>query len=103
VELVALLPLLLAIALVVFCGLAAGRARELAGHGAQAGAVALLQDRDPAEAAREALPGHTRRESHIEVRGTRVVVTVRPRLPVPALARRLASTQTADAGPGSQS
>jgi uncharacterized protein (UPF0333 family) len=57
VELAALLPLVLLVALVVAQLLAAGRCRELAGQAAAAGAAAVLQDEDPAVAARRALPG----------------------------------------------
>ncbi len=43
VELVAMLPLMAGIAVLVLQLLAAGAARELAGHAAEAGAVAMLQ------------------------------------------------------------
>lgn len=43
VELVALLPLVVAVALALLQALAAGRASELAGHAAHAGAVAIAQ------------------------------------------------------------
>ena len=57
VEVVGLLPLLLAAGLAVFCVLSAGRAEEAAGNAAEAGAVALLQGREPRAAARAALAG----------------------------------------------
>ena len=53
VEIVALLPLLALVALTVLQLLAAGAASELADHAAEAGAVALLQQRDPAQAVRD--------------------------------------------------
>jgi hypothetical protein len=99
VEAVALIPLLVALALIVFCALAVGRARELAGHAAGAGAVALLQDADPERAAREAIPGHTTSEARVVVRDRTVTVSIRPRLPLPMLARRLTVSERADAGP----
>lgn len=99
VELVGLLPLVIGVGFAVFCLLAAGRAGELAAHAAGAGAVALLQDADPATAARAAIPGHTAREARVVVRGRVVTVTVRPRLPLRGLTSALAATRSADAGP----
>lgn len=98
-ELVALLPALMAVAVAVFCVLAAERARELTGHAAEAGAVAMLQERDAAQAAREAIPGHAAHEARILVRGRTVTVTVRPRLPLHRLAGWLSASERADAGP----
>src|SRR5262249_62134556 len=60
VELVAILPLGLLVALTIAQLLAAGSARELAGNAAEAGAAALLQGSDPGKAARDALPGWSR-------------------------------------------
>lgn len=99
VELVALLPLLLLVALVVAQLLAAGRCRELAGHAAAAGAIALLQDEDPAAAARRALPGWSRGRVDVRVRGRVVRVTLRPPGLVPGLAPALGTRVQADAGP----
>lgn len=99
VELVALLPLLILIGLVVFAVLAAGRARELAAHAAQAGAVAMLQDGDPEQAARDAIPGHAVRDARVVVRDRSVTVIVRPRLPLPPLSERLTVSERAHAGP----
>jgi hypothetical protein len=98
VELVLLLPLLLAAALAAAALLAAHSAGEQAGQAAEAGAVALLQNRDPAAAARAALPAGTRHRAAIAVHGRRVTVTLRPRLPVAALERSLTARATADAG-----
>lgn len=99
VELVALLPLVLAVVLAVAALLAAHAAGEQAGQAAQAGAMALLQGRDPHEAARAALPHGVRPEARIEVDGRRVSVRVRPRLPVAALEPALSAQVAADAGP----
>lgn len=99
IELVALLPLLAAVAVGVLQLLAAGAAEEVADGAAEAGAVALLQDRDPRDAVRESLPGWSRDRSEVSVQGRRIRVEVRPRGPVSALSRRLIATATADAGP----
>jgi len=94
-----MLPLVAALSLGLLQLLAAGAAWQAADGAAEAGAVALLQDADPRAAAREALPGWARRSASIVVDGRRVRVRVRPRGPVPALARRLASQGAAHAGP----
>jgi hypothetical protein len=99
VELVAFLPLLLAVALAAAALLAAHAAGEQAGQAAQAGAIALLQDRDPREAARRALPDGAHARATIEVEGRRVTVTVRPSLPIEALAETMTARATAHAGP----
>jgi hypothetical protein len=95
VELAALLPLVAVIALAAYATLAGRAAAEQAGVAAEAGAIALLQDRDPAGAARAALPGGAR--STVRVDGRRVTVAVRPR--VPLVARLLRARATAHAGP----
>lgn len=98
-ELLALAPLLLVAALVAAQVLAAGVCRELAGHAAEAGAVAILQDADPAAAARAALPGWSRRGLAVVVRGRRVEVRLTPPRFVPGAAGRLGARSAADAGP----
>ena len=100
VELVALLPLVVAVALAVLQALAAGIAPELAGHAAQSGAVAIAEGRDGAAAARAALPGWARDRVAVDVHGTHVRVRVTPPSLVPGLGSRLVATATADAGPG---
>ena len=97
VELAALLPLVAVVALAAYAMLAGLSAGEQAGVAAEAGAIALLQDRDAAAAARAALPGSVRRRAVVQVRGRRVTVAVRPR--VPLVARLLRSRVSADAGP----
>ncbi len=99
VEVVALLPWIAALALGILQALSAGVAAELADHAAQSGAVALLQGREGAAAARAAVPGWSRAEVRVEVRGSRVRVRITPPSLVPGLGERLASTATADAGP----
>jgi hypothetical protein len=100
VELVALAPLLLAIVLAAAQLLAAGAARELADHAAEAGAIALLQGVDPVSAARAAVPGWSHGRLDVRIDGRRVRVRLRPRAALPALAAMLEATGTADAGPG---
>lgn len=99
VELVALAPLIAAVVLAAAQLLAAGAARELADHAAEAGAVALLQGGDPRDAAHEAAPGWSRGRLEVRVRARRVRVRVRPRTFLPGLARMLEATGDADAGP----
>jgi hypothetical protein len=98
VEMVALLPLLLAAGLGVFSLLGAGAAAEAAGGAAEAGAIALIQERDAEAAARAALRGWPRRDTRIRVEGRRVTVRVTPAGPLPPLDDRLATTVTAAAG-----
>src|SRR5581483_9984706 len=86
VELVAMLPLLLAVVLAVVQLLLAGAASEYAGHAAEAGAVALLEGADPVAAAREAIPGWSRSRVDVVVRGGVVRVAVEPAALVPPLA-----------------
>jgi type II secretory pathway pseudopilin PulG len=99
VELIALLPLLLIVALAAAALLAAHTAGEQAGQAAEAGAVALLQGHDARAAARRALPTATRRRAEIHVDDRRVTVRVRPSVPLAALARPLTAEAVADAGP----
>jgi hypothetical protein len=95
VELAALLPLVLVIALAGYALLSSLAAGEQSGVAAEAGAIALLQDRDPAAAARSALPPKT--HAAVRVSGRAVTVTVHPR--VPLVARLLRTRVTAHAGP----
>jgi hypothetical protein len=99
VELLGILPLALLIALAIAQLLAAGSARELAGNAAEAGAAALLQGADPAEAARKALPGWSRDRATVHVSGHRVEIHLRPRTVIPLLANHLEARASADAGP----
>ena len=84
-------------ALAAYAMLGRASAGEQAGVAAEAGAIAVLQDRDAAAAARAALPHAVRRGGCVRVRGRRVTVAVRPR--VPLVARLLRSRVSADAGP----
>jgi hypothetical protein len=98
VEVVALLPVLTAAGLSMLQLLAAGAAAEYAGHAAEAGAVAIIQGRDPEQAARAALPSWSARRLEVSVRGSRVRVRVEPPAPVAGLRDLLAATAEADAG-----
>jgi ABC-type transport system involved in cytochrome bd biosynthesis fused ATPase/permease subunit len=99
VELVALAPLIVVVVLAAAQLLAAGAARELADHAAEAGAIALLQEADPEVAAREATPGWSRGRLLVHVEQRRVRVRLRPRSFVPGLAGLLETTGEAHAGP----
>lgn len=99
-ELVAMVPLLVAVALVAGQVLAVAAARELAGHAAEAAAIALLREQDVAEAAAAALPAWSETRMVVRVRGRRVAVRLRPAELIPGTARLLEATATADAGPG---
>jgi hypothetical protein len=95
VEVIGLLPLVLAVGLAVFSLLSAGRAEEAAGGAAEAGAVAMLQGREPQAAARAALAGWPAERAQVRVAGRRVIVRVTPSGPFGA---RLRASATADAG-----
>lgn len=99
VELVGMLPLALLVALATGQLLAAGAARELAGNAAEAGAVAMIQGLEPADAAREALPGWSKDRADVHVTGRRVRVRLRPVAVIPGVGDRLDATVVADAGP----
>jgi hypothetical protein len=98
VELVGALPLVVLVAVAAGQLLAAGAAREAAAGAAEAGAVALLQGRDPRGAADAALPGWSKGRDAIEVSGRRVRVRVRPRVVLPGLAGVVGADESADAG-----
>jgi hypothetical protein len=69
VELVALLPLVVLVALALWQGVVAGQAMWLAGTAARAAARAQAIGEDPQDAAREAVPGHLRRGVRVADRG----------------------------------
>ena len=99
VELVALLPLTLIAGVAIMAVLAARAAAGDAAAAAQAGAMALIQDADPREAARDALSGDARRRAKIDLRGRNVIVTVRPPSALPFLGDAVAAKASAHAGP----
>jgi hypothetical protein len=97
VELVAVLPLVVAVALAGASIVAARAAQERADDAARAGAMALLQGGAPTGAARELLAGADR--DGVAVSGRRVTVVVTPRLPLDLALGPLRARATADAGP----
>jgi hypothetical protein len=99
IELVALLPLCVAVLLAVAQLLAAGAAREAAGAAAQAGALARLQGGDPTAAARAAAPGWAKDRLRVRLEGRRVTVRIVPRALLPGTAGLLVAQGRADAGP----
>jgi hypothetical protein len=98
VELVGLLPVVVGAGLAMLQLLAAGAAAEYAGHAAEAGAVAIVQGRDPEQAARAALPSWSARRVDVTVRGSRVQVRVEPPAPAARVRDLLAASAEADAG-----
>lgn len=96
VELVALLPVVCAVALAVAVAVVALSARDVAAEAASAGALALVQERDPRAAAHDVLG---KRRARVVVRGGRVSVVVRPRFPLGSLEAVLVARAAADAGP----
>lgn len=99
VELVAMLPMVATAAIATGQLLAAGAAREVAGHTAQAAAMAQLQGGDPRSAAKAAAPAWARDRMRIELKGRRAFVTVPPLTVVPGIAGHLTATAGADPGP----
>jgi hypothetical protein len=99
VELLALVPLVMAAALAAATILAHFAAEEHAGEAAHAGAMALLVGEDAAAAARAALPAGSRDAARIERAGHRITVTLPPPAPLRAVLPRLTASATADAGP----
>jgi hypothetical protein len=99
VEVVGLLPLLAIAGLATLQLLAAGAAREYAGHAAEAAALAIAEGRDPAAAARDAIPGWSARRLTVRAAGRRVHVRLRPPAIVHAVGDLLAADADADAGP----
>lgn len=86
IELLAGLPLLLAAALVAGQLLLVDYALTLADGSAEAGAIAAATGGDPAEAARDALPGWARDGAEIHFHDGRVRVDLEPPAPVAAVA-----------------
>jgi len=97
-EVVGLLPLLLIVVLAVGQALAYGSAQESADAAAHAGALAIAQDRDPAAAARAAVPDVGRAALQLKVHAEVVDAAVQPTAIVPGLARLLTAHAHADAG-----
>jgi hypothetical protein len=86
IELLGLLPVLLAVALAAAQLLAVGYSSVLAGNAAEAAALALAGGGDPHAGARAALPGWSRTHARVSVSGGEIRVRLRP----PVLLRSLA-------------
>ena len=95
VELLGVLPLLIALALAVLQLLAVGYAGVLAGSAAEAGALALAAGGEPRAGVREALPGWSRSSSRVAVAGGEVRVRLRPPSLLKVLSERLEVSATA--------
>jgi len=93
VELLALVPLVLAVGLAAAQLLAVGYSSVLAGNAAEAGALALAGGGDPRAAVHRALPGWSR--ARVSVNGGAVKVELRPPTLVRALTRELEVTAEA--------
>ena len=78
VELLGVLPAVLALGLVLFQVLAVGYSAVLAGTAAEAGALALGAGADARGGVREALPGWSRARARVTVSGGTVTVRLRP-------------------------
>lgn len=89
IELIGLLPAMVAVGLVLLQLLAAGYAGVLAGSAAEAGALALAAGSDPRAGAKEALPGWSQARARIAVSGGQVEVRLTPPSPLRAVADRL--------------
>ncbi|HMJ94769.1 MAG TPA: hypothetical protein VK486_02900 [Thermoleophilaceae bacterium] len=93
-ELLGLLPVLLAVALAGAQLLAVGYSSVLAGNAAEAAALALAGGGDPRAGARDALPGWSRAHAQVSVSGGEVQVRLRP----PTLLSSLADELEVSAG-----
>lgn len=95
VELVAGLPVLIAVGLVAFQLLAAGYAASLAGDAAEAGAMAIAAGKAPGPAVRGALPGWADRRIDLETDRGELTVRLRPPSPFAAIADELEVSSSA--------
>lgn len=104
IEVVAGVPLLLAAGLIALQLLAVGYSQSLADGAAEAGAIAFADGRDPAGAARRALPGWAQGRVRIETDRGSVHVGLRPPalLPGTGEALRVDSDAWARAAPESE-
>jgi hypothetical protein len=98
IELLVLLPLIVAAAFAAAAILSFEGTRERAGEAARAGAMALLQDEDAAAAARASL-GDDRHRADVHLQGRRVTVAIAPPAPLRVLLPHLSARASADAGP----
>lgn len=101
VELIAIVPLFIMVALVIGQVIAAGTAREAAAHAAQTGAMAMMQEGDPKDAAAAAIPQWSPHRVRVVVHGRTVRVRVQPKFSLPGLRSRVTADESATAGPAS--
>jgi hypothetical protein len=94
-ELLAGIPLLVAVALVCLQLLVTGQASALADGAVEAAAIALASGREPEPAARGALPDWADERIEVEHRRGRVIVRLRPPSPIAAVSRVLEVSATA--------
>jgi len=99
IELLAVLPLLVAVALAALQLLAVGYAAVLAGNAAEAGALALAAGADARGGVREALPGWSRARAEVSASRGLVHVRLRPPSLMRALSERLEVSATAAVEP----
>lgn len=83
VEVVALAPVVLVCGLLGLQTLVAGANVVAADHAAHAGALAKQLGQDPEAAARNAIPGWSRGEVRVRMRGDELIVRLKPRSIVP--------------------
>ena len=98
VDLLAVLPAVLIVAMAVFQLLAVGYAQVLAGDAAEAGALAVAGGADAASAAKLALPGWSRAHMRVEVQRGNIRVRLRPPSPIADVAKRLEVEASAAVG-----
>jgi hypothetical protein len=99
IELLCLLPLLLAVALAAAQMLAVGYTSVLAGNAAEAGALTLAGGDDARAGVRAALPRWSRARARVDVSGGEVRVRLRPPALLRPLARKLEVSATASVEP----
>ena len=95
VELLAALPLLIALGLAAMQLLAVGYAKVQAGSAAEAAALALVAGGDPEAAAKESLPGWARARADIETSEDEVEISLQPPSLLHTLRERLEVRATA--------
>jgi hypothetical protein len=95
IELIAAVPLLVAVAVACLQLLATGYALTLADGAVEAGATALAAGRPPEPAARAALPGWAADRVEVDREGGQITVRLRPPSPLDALGRALEVSSTA--------
>lgn len=95
VELLGMLPVIVALALAATQLLSVGYASILAGNAAEAGALALAGGGEAPAAVRRSLPGWSRARAQVSVSGGEVEVRLQPPSLLRALSERLTVTATA--------